>query len=86
MNNRNRLRLAIAAALALLLTAAPSIADDFDALRARIRAQLVEENVPSLAVAVARGGDVLWEEGFGWADRENRRAATEHTLYSLASI
>jgi CubicO group peptidase (beta-lactamase class C family) len=29
---------------------------------------------------------VLWEEGFGWADRANRIPATPHTLYSLASI
>jgi CubicO group peptidase (beta-lactamase class C family) len=29
---------------------------------------------------------VLWEEGFGWADRKRRIAATPHTLYSLASI
>jgi CubicO group peptidase (beta-lactamase class C family) len=37
-------------------------------------------------VAVARDGKIIWEEGFGWADRERRIAATEHTLYSLASI
>jgi CubicO group peptidase (beta-lactamase class C family) len=51
-----------------------------------IRTRLVEQTIPSLAVAVARGGEILWEEGFGWADRENRIPATEHTLYSLASI
>src|SRR5688572_32186710 len=51
-----------------------------------IRSRLVEKSLPSLAVAVARDGEVLWEEAFGWADRENRIAATPHTLYSLASI
>ena len=35
---------------------------------------------------MARNGAILWEEGFGWADRENRVPATEHTMYSLASI
>jgi CubicO group peptidase (beta-lactamase class C family) len=39
-----------------------------------------------MAVAVARGGKILWEEGFGWADREGRVPATEHTMYPLASI
>ena len=58
----------------------------FAAVRARIRETLVEQALPSLAVAVARDGEVLWEEGFGWADRERRVPATPHTMYSLASI
>lgn len=46
----------------------------------------VDNNAPSLAVAVARRGKIVWERGFGWADRENRVPATEHTMYSLASV
>jgi len=30
---------------------------------------------------VAQKGEILWEEGFDWADRENRIPATEHTMY-----
>jgi CubicO group peptidase (beta-lactamase class C family) len=59
---------------------------DFGAIRELIRSRLVEQPLPSLAVAVARDGAILWEEGFGWADRENRVPATAHTMYSLASI
>ncbi|MCC6586883.1 MAG: beta-lactamase family protein [Bryobacterales bacterium] len=72
----------------LLLVLAPALvcADEFDALRSRIRAELVRLNVASVSVALARDGKIVWEEGFGWADREKRIAATEHTLYSLASI
>src|SRR5881296_3286584 len=58
----------------------------FAHIRELIRQRLVEQTIPSLAVAVARDGEILWEEGFGWADRENRVPATEHTMYSLASI
>ncbi len=58
----------------------------FNSIREWIPSQLVETGVPSLTVAVARDGEILWEEGFGWADRENRVPATPHTLYSLASI
>jgi CubicO group peptidase (beta-lactamase class C family) len=65
---------------------APGSTGFFDRVRERIRAQLLEQALPSLAVAVARDGVVLWEEGFGWADRANRIPATPHTLYSLASI
>src|SRR5207244_2678210 len=35
---------------------------------------------------VARKGEALWEEGFGWADRENRVPATPDTLYYTASV
>ncbi len=42
--------------------------------------------MPSVAVAVARDGRIVWEQGFGWANREKRILATEHTMYSLASI
>jgi CubicO group peptidase (beta-lactamase class C family) len=59
---------------------------DFAAVRESIRARLVSQTVPSLAVAVARDGKILWEAGFGWADREKRTPATEHTMYSLASV
>jgi CubicO group peptidase (beta-lactamase class C family) len=60
--------------------------DSFTTIRNLIRERLVEQALPSLAVAVARDGEILWEEGFGWVDRENRVTANEHTMYSLASI
>ena len=58
----------------------------FSALAKGIEADLASHSIPSLAVAVARGGTIIWEAGFGWADREGRRPATAHTPYSLASI
>jgi CubicO group peptidase (beta-lactamase class C family) len=63
-----------------------TLADSFDGVRSLIQRQMTERQVPSVAVAVARDGRIVWEEAFGWADRENRIAATPHTLYSLASI
>jgi CubicO group peptidase (beta-lactamase class C family) len=59
---------------------------DFSPVRELIRTRMTQQGVPSVAVCVARDGRVLWEEGFGWADRERRRPATEHTLYSVASV
>jgi CubicO group peptidase (beta-lactamase class C family) len=79
-----RVALAIAA-LACLGRVAPAD-DPFDPVRERINKAIVDTNLPSMAVAVAREGKIIWEQGFGWADRENRVPATEHTLYSLASI
>jgi len=52
----------------------------------KIRRALVDSAAPSIAVAVAKNGRIIWEEGFGWANREAKIPATEHTVYSLASI
>lgn len=80
---------ALAAGLALLvsLVATPAAAvERFDEVRHYIETQLVEKSVPSITVAVAQEGRIVWEQGFGWADRERRIAATADTVYSLASI
>jgi CubicO group peptidase (beta-lactamase class C family) len=61
-------------------------ADRFDDICAYIRAEMADKSVPSISVAVAQDGKILWEESFGWADREQRIEATPHTLYSMASI
>src|SRR5262245_59164435 len=58
----------------------------FDSVREFIKQQLTERRLPSIAVAVARDGQIIWEEAFGWADSEKRVSATPHTMYSLASI
>jgi CubicO group peptidase (beta-lactamase class C family) len=57
-----------------------------DGVRDLITAELTATGLPSLAVGVARDGEILWEEGFGWADRARRLRADAHTPYSIASI
>ena len=83
------------ALFALLVTAPtfsmsePTVAQTaagFEDVADAIERALVDYDVPSIAVAVAQDGEIVWEQGFGWADREGRIAATEHTMYSLASI
>lgn len=51
-----------------------------------IRDTMAARGLPSVAVAAARDGRVVWEQAFGWADRAERRRATPHTAYSLASV
>ena len=72
--------------IALLLALPLPGSDQFDGVREFIRKGLIETGMPSIAVAVSKGRTIVWEEGFGWADREKRVPATEHTMYSLASI
>ena len=53
---------------------------------------LVQQNLPGLSVAVGVGGNIVWAEGFGWADMETRvpvspamRFRIGHTSKSLTS-
>src|SRR5262249_9991203 len=57
---------------------------DFSKVRKAIQERV--NSIPSISIAVARKGEILWEEGFGWADRENRLPASEHTMYYTASV
>ena len=68
-------------------TALPAqTADRFAPVRATIKRFLDSTNSASVAVAVAKDRKIIWEEGFGWANREKMIPATKHTMYSLASI
>lgn len=81
----------LAPALALILGASLGIpgtataADRFSAVKLHIRQYMRETGAPSVAISVARHGQIVWEEGFGWADRERRIAATAYTPYMIAS-
>lgn len=58
----------------------------FSAARAEIQKVMREQGVASIAVAVAKDGKIIWQDGFGWADRERRVPATAHTPYGIGSI
>lgn len=60
--------------------------DPFAQIRSIIEETLKKQKIPSISVAVAKDGEILWEEGFGWANIEKKIKATPHTMYSLASI
>jgi len=63
--------------------------------RQAIRAALTEHNLPGVSVAVGVDGDVVWAEGFGWADLETRvpvapkhrfRIGTASTVLTSAAV
>lgn len=58
----------------------------FEEVRQIILQTLEEANVPSIAVAVVQDGRIVWEEAFGYADRDRQIHATAHTPYSIASM
>src|SRR3979409_1889129 len=90
-----RLRALVALSLALAIAAATAPAQiagaqattpALDSLKLRIRHLIDSSHAPSVAVAVSRGGKIIWEEGFGYADIASHTRATATTLYSMASI
>ncbi|HKS06973.1 MAG TPA: serine hydrolase domain-containing protein [Gemmatimonadaceae bacterium] len=76
--------------VALVVSASAAVAqnatDRFAAVRDTINAILAAGAHASISVAVARNDSILWQEGFGFANREKQIRATAQTMYSLASI
>jgi CubicO group peptidase (beta-lactamase class C family) len=54
--------------------------------RQAARAGLVSQNLPGLSVAVGSGGDVVWAEGFGYADIDKRTGVTPATKFKIADV
>jgi CubicO group peptidase (beta-lactamase class C family) len=82
----------LAASLAALALLPPgsghgaATAPALDSLRTRVATIVESTGAPSLALAVTRGGRIVWEEGYGFADSARLEPATPATLYSIASV
>jgi CubicO group peptidase (beta-lactamase class C family) len=50
-----------------------------------VRAGLAEQNLPGLSVAVGVGGDIVWVEGFGFADLETRVPVTPDMRFRIGT-
>ena len=56
-----------------------------DGARQIMRAALAEQNLPGLSVAVGVGGNIVWAEGFGWADVKQRVPVTPDTRFGIGT-
>lgn len=59
---------------------------DFAPVRQRILQAVTSGKATGVAVAVVHKGRLVWEEGFGFSDREKSIQATARTPFCLASI
>ena len=50
-----------------------------------VRAGLAEQNLPGLSVAVGVDDDIVWAEGFGWADLEKRVPVTPNLRFRIGT-
>ncbi len=58
---------------------------DFKAVELQILLQIENGKIPSAAFSIAKNGKIVYENAFGWADREQKIASTVGTPYPLAS-
>ncbi len=61
-------------------------ADAVEAARVLVVEGMEEQGVPGLSVAVGVGGEIVWAQGFGFADMENRVPVWPSTKFRIASI
>jgi serine beta-lactamase-like protein LACTB len=61
-------------------------ADAVEGGRQVMRTSLTEQNLPGLSVAVGVDGDIVWAEGFGSADLENRVGVTPDTRFRIGGV
>jgi serine beta-lactamase-like protein LACTB, mitochondrial len=63
----------------------PKWADAVEQGRQTVRAGLTEQSLPGLSVAVGVDGDIVWAEGFGWADLESRVSVAPETRFRIGT-
>ncbi len=64
----------------------PSVADAITLLDLWIKEQMAYRQVPSLTIGIVYDQELIWAQGYGYADLEQQVPATPRTLYRIASI
>ncbi|MBV8052140.1 MAG: serine hydrolase [Acidobacteriaceae bacterium] len=56
------------------------------AIEPMIRFEMETKQLPAFSIALVEGNDVVWAQGFGYQDPENKIPATAHTVYRVGSV
>src|SRR5579872_5475285 len=56
------------------------------ALEPFIQHELAEKRLPAISVALVDDQQIVWAQGFGWADPDKKTAATAGTIYRVGSV
>jgi len=51
-----------------------------------VRAEVSQQNLPGLSMAVGVGDEIVWAEGFGWADIQSRAPVTPGTRFRIGHV
>src|SRR5688572_19826878 len=63
----------------------PQYAAAVERARELVRAAVLEQNLPGVAVAVGAGGTIVWSEGFRWRDVVTRAPVTPETRFNIGT-
>ena len=74
-----------AVASAAATTPARKWAEAVERGREIVRTNVIEQNLPGISVAVGAEGEIIWAEGFGWADVENKVPVGPQTRFKLGT-
>ncbi len=84
------MRICVAITIALVTVTAwadpTGLPTQFSEVRDQIQTFVDDGNVPAVSVAVVQNDELIWAEGLGFANLENKTPATADTIYRLASI
>jgi CubicO group peptidase (beta-lactamase class C family) len=64
----------------------PGFEDAIKILDAWVGTMVAQRGQPGLSIGVVLGDGLVWSKGYGYADVEQKTAATTRTLYRIASI
>ena len=56
-----------------------------DSARQIARAEIAEKNLPGMSVAVGVDGELIWAEGYGWADVDKQERVTPGTRFRIGT-
>lgn len=65
---------------------APGWADAAEQARLLVRTGVAGQNLPGASVAVGAAGEIVWAEGFGFADLTTRAAVTPETRFRTGTL
>jgi CubicO group peptidase (beta-lactamase class C family) len=63
-----------------------AVPENLAAVEVTVREAMKRTGVAAVSIAVAKDGEIVWEEGFGWADRKKKIRATPGTAFRVASL
>ena len=67
-------------------TPQPRLAGAAEEARQIVRVAVKEQNLPGASVAVGIAGDLVWAEGFGFADLESRAPVTSQMRFRAGDV
>jgi len=64
----------------------PRVAEVLELLEIWMEAQVAYEGLPGVSMGIVSDQELIWSQGFGYADVASEKSATAETIYSICSI